>query len=106
MSFAQGSSRLSRFFSVHIQPPNDRVRRLLESGIGELLQKLSSQQHPNQGREHAKGRQTGDGGVEAAGDKVVEYIAAILIKVSVKLMFCCSPRFSWEDEQPYTQCTF
>ncbi|CDJ60276.1 non-muscle myosin heavy chain, putative [Eimeria maxima] len=80
LSFAQGSSRLSRFFSVHIQPPNDRVRRLLESGIGELLQKLSSQQHPNQGREHAKGRQTGDGGVEAAGDKVVEYIAAILIK--------------------------
>ena len=90
LSFAQGSSRLSRFFSVHVQPPNDRVRRLLESGIGELLQKLSAKKHmpqqQQQTREQTRGRQTTDGSVEAAGDKVVEYIAAILIKVSLKLI--------------------
>ncbi|CDI76168.1 non-muscle myosin heavy chain, putative [Eimeria praecox] len=81
LSFAQGGSRLSRFFSVHVQPPNDRVRRLLESGIGELLQKLSTKQAPaQQVREQARGYQTAEGSAEAAGDKVVEYIAAILIK--------------------------
>ncbi|CDJ51081.1 non-muscle myosin heavy chain, putative [Eimeria brunetti] len=81
LSFAEGRSRLSRFFSVHVQPPNDRVRRLLESGIGELLQKLSTKQTAaHQAREQARGRQAGEPSVEAAGDKVVEYIAAILIK--------------------------
>ncbi|CDJ35550.1 non-muscle myosin heavy chain, putative [Eimeria mitis] len=59
LSFAQGGSRLSRCFSVHVQPPNDRVRRLLESGIGDLLQQLSTKQASvHHVREHAGVRQT------------------------------------------------
>ncbi|OEH80145.1 non-muscle myosin heavy [Cyclospora cayetanensis] len=79
LSFTRGATRISPFFSVHVQPPNDRVRLLLESGIRELLQKLST----NQGALQRRGRGAEDlnfRGVDAADDIVVEHIAAVLIK--------------------------
>ncbi|KAL8271924.1 hypothetical protein Esti_004048 [Eimeria stiedai] len=79
LSFTRGVTRISPFFSVHVQPPNNKVRLLLERGIGELLQELSTDQASAQTRmSEADGQ--GRIGIHAADDVVVEYIAAILIK--------------------------
>lgn len=81
LSFTRGTTRISPFFSVAVQPPNSRVRLLLERGIASLLRQLSASpaafqmQGPGlEGQEHRT--------IHAADDVVVEYIAAVLIKVS------------------------
>ncbi|KAL8449796.1 hypothetical protein Emed_002759 [Eimeria media] len=79
LSFTRGVTRISPFFSVHVQPPNNRVRLLLERGIRELLQKLSTDQASARTR-MSEGEDQGRIGIHAADDVVVEHIAAILIK--------------------------
>lgn len=85
LSFSRGVTRISPFFAVHVQPPNSRVRLLLEGGIGDLLQRLSAkftsvEAPEQQGEEREGGLEEREGGMHAADDVVVEYIAAILIK--------------------------
>ncbi|KAL8455757.1 hypothetical protein Emag_000331 [Eimeria magna] len=79
LSFTRGVTRISPFFSVHVQPPNNRVRLLLERGIRELLQKLSTDQASARTR-MSEAEDQGRIGIQAADDVVVEHIAAILIK--------------------------
>ncbi|KAL8435610.1 hypothetical protein Efla_005955 [Eimeria flavescens] len=79
LSFTRGVTRISPFFSVHVQPPNNRIRVLLERGIADLLQKLSSLPAATETPQSSKECRE-RGGLHAADDVVVEYIAAILIK--------------------------
>lgn len=86
LSFSRGVTRISPFFAVHVQPPDSRVRLLLEGGIGDLLQRLSTKstsvEVPEQQEQEREGElEKREGGMHAADDVVVEYIAAILIKV-------------------------
>lgn len=58
------------------------MRLLLESGIGDLLQKLSATSISLR-MQGMRGEEQEGRGIHAADDVVVEYIAAILIKVSL-----------------------
>lgn len=83
MSLSKGSSRLSPFFSVHINPPNEAVSSLLENQIKQLMNRLIASQKSNASEQGevsgvASSLEQGEAG---ADDAVVKHIASILIKV-------------------------